>query len=230
MKDQEQISFLPLRLCVFMFIQQVSGNYAFYPGKGCGTENPIRVVGQKPGQDQPMNSGGTECTSVQVLTDQSDVIPIPKGWQPGQIFAGEIFFLCYHLSSPLWWKSLTQNNLIYCQNLSHNLESAFLSQLYHTSFDASSAIDNVTSLGNIAIVHAGDPYSFLSLALGSAGRHTGYQISRIIVTLRVDCCKPRFHDVQVTVGDTQPVDPLGILLDFFEELAQLNELFKLYFY
>ena len=82
-------------------------------------------------------------------------------------------------------------------------ESAFLSDQYSSAYYA---MDNITALGNAAIVNSGDPFSFLALDLGSS--FAKFKIDMVTVALRIDCCRHRFHDVQVTVGNSKPTDPL----------------------
>ena len=74
---------------------------------------------------------------------------------------------------------------------------------------APKAIDGIIDGSSRAIVESRDLYSFLALDLGSADRYLGFQINLVVVHLRVECCKNRFYDIQVTIGDVMPVDPLG---------------------
>ena len=76
---------------------------------------------------------------------------------------------------------------------------------------ASLAIDNSTVPTSRAIVQVGDPYSYLSLDLGSTERNSRFKIDLVNITLRQDCllCREQFHDVQVTIGDVKPIDPVS---------------------
>ena len=88
-------------------------------------------------------------------------------------------------------------------------ESAFLSGQHGLVWNRGPqlAIDGLKTPALLAIVKFGDPYSFLTLDLG---RHfTHYLVNLVVVTLRVNCCQERFHDIQVTIGNVRPTDPLG---------------------
>lgn len=69
------------------------------------------------------------------------------------------------------------------------------------------AIDSVKQWNNRAIVENRDPYSFIALDLGV--RYTAYKINLVVVALRIECCRNRFHDIQVSIGNVLPVNPLG---------------------
>ena len=53
-----------------------------------------------------------------------------------------------------------------------------------------------------------ESYSFLAFDLGLADQHACFKIKLVVATLQYNCCKSRFHDVQVTM-DVKPVDSLG---------------------
>ena len=88
-------------------------------------------------------------------------------------------------------------------------EDAFFSHFHNLGGEAPKAIDGIIGQGNKAIVESRDPYSFIVLDLGSVDPYSQFQISLVVVHLRVECCRDRIYDIQATIGDVMPVDPLG---------------------
>lgn len=88
---------------------------------------------------------------------------------------------------------------------------AFLSHQSGDTWENSpqNAIDRITDIWNRrTLVHRRYAYSFLALDLG-AGHYLGYKINLVRVYLRIDCCRERFRDVQVNIGNVRPTHPSG---------------------
>ena len=86
---------------------------------------------------------------------------------------------------------------------------AFLSHQYHSVElrGPHFAIDGIIGPGNLLTVDSRDPYSFFSLDLGQ--NYSKLKVNGAIAYLRLNNGYQRFHDVEVTVGNIKPTDPLS---------------------